>query len=57
MVDFCLLKKQTFVNDIIICSCKNEEPNGAVLEIKLDQKFLWPQEGLDCKALEYEVVT
>ena len=57
MVDFCLLKKQTFVNNIIICSCKNEETNGAVLEIKLDQKFLWPQEGLDCKALEYEVVT
>ena len=31
--------------------------DGAVLEIYLDLKFQWPQEGLNCESLAYEVVT
>ena len=30
---------------------------GVLLEIYLDSKFQWPQEGLNCKYLAYEVVT
>ena len=28
-----------------------------VLEIYFDHKLQWPQDGLNCKSLEYEVVT
>ena len=31
--------------------------DGVVLEIYLDHNFQWPQEGLNCKSLAYEVVT
>ena len=31
--------------------------DGAVLEIYLDHKFQWPQEGLSCESLAYEIVT
>ena len=31
--------------------------DGVVLDIYLDHKFQWPQEGLDCESLAYEVVT
>ena len=31
--------------------------DGVVLEIYLDHKFQWPQEGLNCEFLAYEVVT
>ena len=31
--------------------------DGFVLEIYLDHKFQWPQEGLNCESLAYEVVT
>ena len=29
--------------------------DGVVLEIYLDAKFQWPQEGLDCESLAYKV--
>ena len=35
----------------------NENCNGVVLEIYLGHKFQWPQEGLNCESLAYEVVT
>ena len=31
--------------------------DGVVLEIYLDHKFQWPQEGLNCESVAYEVVT
>ena len=31
--------------------------DDVVLEIYLDHKFQWPQEGLNCESLAYEVVT
>ena len=31
--------------------------DGVVLEIYLEHKFQWPQEGLNCEFLAYEVVT
>ena len=31
--------------------------DSVVLEIYFDHKLQWPQEGLNCKSLEYEVVT
>ena len=31
--------------------------DGAVLEIYLDDKYQWPQGGLKCESLAYEVVT
>ena len=31
--------------------------DGVVLEIYLEHKFQWPQEGLNCESLAYEVVT
>ena len=31
--------------------------DGVVLEIYLDHKFQWPQEGLNCESLACEVVT
>ena len=31
--------------------------DGAVLEIYLDHKFQWPQEGLKCESLAHELVT
>ena len=31
--------------------------DSVVLEIYFDHKLQWPQEGLNCKPLEYEVVT
>ena len=31
--------------------------DGAMLEIYLDRKFQWPQEGLNCESLACEVVT
>ena len=30
--------------------------DGVVLEIYLDHKFQWPQEGLNCQSLAYEEV-
>ena len=39
-------KKQTLTNS-----------DGVVLEIYLDYKFQWPQEGLNCNSLAYKVVT
>ena len=37
----------------------SQVPNcdGVMLEICLDHKFQWAQEGLNCESLEYEVVT
>ena len=39
----------------------NFEPNsnsdGVVLEIYFDHKLKWPEEGMNYKSLEYEVVT
>ena len=34
-----------------------DDCDGVVLVIYLDHKFQWPQEGLDCESLAYEVVT
>ena len=31
--------------------------DGVMLEIYLDHKFQWPQEGLNCESLAYDVVT
>ena len=31
--------------------------DGVVLEIYFNHKLQWPQEGLNCKSVEYEVVT
>ena len=31
--------------------------DGAVLEIYLNRKFQWPQKGLNCEPLAYDVVT
>ena len=31
--------------------------DGVVLEIYLDHKFQWPEEGLKCRSLAYEIVT
>ena len=31
--------------------------DGVVLKTYLDHKFQWPQDGLNCKALAYKVVT
>ena len=36
---------------------KKLDNNGIVLEIYLDHKCQWPQEGLNCKSLAYTVVT
>ena len=31
--------------------------DGAVINIHLDHKLQWPQEGLSCEPFAYEVVT
>ena len=45
----------------IFCGITNQivKPvcDGVVLEIYSDHKFQWPQEGLNCECLGYEVVT
>ena len=35
----------------------NKVCDGVVLEIYLDHKFEWPQEGLNSESLAYEAVT
>ena len=47
---------------IILCwgtltSSQVSNRDGVVLEIYLDHIFQWPQEGLNCEPLTYEVVT
>ena len=41
---------------IILC-CQVSNRDGVVLKIYLDHIFQWPQEGLNCEPLAYEVVT
>ena len=47
---------------IILCwdtltSSQVSNRDGVVLKIYLDHIFQWPQEGLNCEPLAYEVVT
>ena len=43
-------------SEILQISSQVSNYDGAVLEIYLDRKFQWPQEGLNSESLAYEVV-
>ena len=45
------------IKDSKYVKVNNVNCDGAVLEIYLNHKFQWPQEGLNCESLAYEVIT
>ena len=51
-----LVKRERWVWDTSTSS-QVSNCDGAVLEIYLDHKFQWSQEGLNCESLAYESVT
>ena len=42
--------------DNILTSSQVSNSSGVVLEIYLDHKYQWPQEGLNCESVAYEEV-
>ena len=51
------VKKNLEINWDTSASSQVSNCDGVVLEVCLDHKFQWPQEGLNCESLAYEVVT
>ena len=55
--DFCQTVRKKSAIEQQLLNATSLICDGVVLEIYLDHKFQWPQEGLNCESLAYQVVT